>query len=130
LLTLPLYGFIDANDPRFVSTLRRIERELIVGDGLLLRYRSDFMGSVAHPFTLPTTWLARVYLRMGNKPKAEKTIKQLLRYSTDLMLLSEHVDKKTREPRGNFPQLFPHTGLISAIAELEDPRLYEHREDS
>ena len=117
LLTLPLYGFIDANDSRFLSTLKRIENELIVDDGLMLRYKSDFLGDITHPFTLPSTWLARVYLKLGEKKKAGWVIKKLISCSTELLLLAEHVELKTWEPRGNFPQLFPHAGLLTAVAE-------------
>ncbi len=118
LLTLPLYGFIKADDPRFLSTLERIERELLAAPGLLLRYRSDFLGEVLHPFTLLSTWLARVYLRTGERKKAEDTISALLERSTELQLLGEHVDVRTSEPMGNLPQLFPHAGLVQALSEF------------
>lgn len=124
LLTLPIYDFIDANDPMFASTLNKIEKDLLIGDGLLLRYKSDFMGNAAHPFTLSSFWLIRVYLRMGNTAKAEKIMEETRKFANDFMLFSEHVDYKTLEPRGNFPQLFPHAGLIHAIAEMNDPTLY------
>ncbi len=119
LLTLPLYGFIDAKDPKFLSTLRRIERDLVVDNGLVMRYKYDMMGDAAHPFTLTSTWLARVYLLLGDVKKAERSIGTLIQCSTDHELIAEHIDIKTREPRGNFPQLFPHAGLIHAIADLD-----------
>ncbi len=119
LLTLPLYGFIDAKDPMFLSTLKRIERDLVVGDGLVLRYTADSMGRVIYPFTLLSTWLARVYIRLGERKKAEGVLRALIRNSTDQLLFAEHVDPKTREPRGNFPQLFPHAGLVQAVSELD-----------
>ena len=126
LLTLPLYGFIDAKDPRFVSTLSKIEKDLMISDGLLLRYRQDFLGVAAHPFTLLSAWLARVYLRAGKKEKAANAIKRLEKVATDLMLIPEHYDYQSGEPRGNIPQLFPHAGIMHAIAELNDPKLYQH----
>ncbi len=126
LLCLPLYGFIDASDRRFKATLKRIEKELMVEEGLLFRYRSDFLGAVAHPFTLPSTWLARVYLRLGERAQAEAVIRKLVSCSTEHLLLGEHVELKTLEPRGNFPQLFPHAGLLIALAEYDDPGLYSH----
>ncbi len=129
LLVMPLYGFIDAKDPKFLSTLRRIEVELLISNGLMLRYKNDALGSVQHPFTLLNTWLARVYLRMGERRMAERVIDSMLRYATDMLLFGEHVDAKTREPLGNFPQLFPHAGLLTTIAEYDDPTLYSRRED-
>jgi len=43
----------------------------------------------------------------------------MIECSTDLMLFGEHVDSDTLEPRGNFPHIFPHSGLIVSIIELE-----------
>ncbi len=119
LLTLPIYGFIDASDQRFIGTLRRIESELGAGEGFLTRYGSDFMGKAEHPFTLLSAWLARVYLRLGRKEDARKVLSRLISSSNEMMLIGEHVDLEAREPRGNFPQLFPHAGLIDAIIEIE-----------
>ncbi|MCI2414846.1 MAG: glycoside hydrolase family 15 protein [Candidatus Aramenus sp.] len=120
LLTLPLYGFVDARDPRFLSTLERIEKELSVSKGLLLRYREDFIGEVVNPFTLVSTWLARVYVRLGKIEEAVETLKRLVECSTDLKLMAEHYERGTCEPMGNFPHVFPHSGLIMAVTEIEE----------
>jgi GH15 family glucan-1,4-alpha-glucosidase len=122
LLTLPLYGFIDAEDPRFVNTLKVIEKELMVSEGLLLRYKGDFIGSAAHPFTLVSTWLARVYIRLNRLDKARIVLKRLLDCATDALLMAEHVDHVTCEPRGNFPQAFSHAGIVLAILEMEEKK--------
>ncbi|MDE1851409.1 MAG: glycoside hydrolase family 15 protein [Candidatus Micrarchaeota archaeon] len=123
LLTLPLYGFIDVKDPMFAGTLQMIEKTLAVDDGLLIRYGSDFMGKVEHPFTLLSAWLARNYIRLGDAKKAEAIIGKLLSYANDNGLIAEHIDMKSRQPRGNIPQLFAHVGLVEAINELNDPTL-------
>ncbi|ACP39279.1 glycoside hydrolase 15-related [Sulfolobus islandicus M.14.25] len=120
LLTLPLYDFIDAKDPRFLKTHEKIEKDLMISDGFLLRYKDDFMGSAKHPFTLVSTWLTRVYIRLGEIGKAKKVIEKLISCSTSSLLLAEHLDQNTCEPRGNFPQAFPHAGLVMAIVELEE----------
>ncbi len=120
LLLLPLYGFVDANDPVFSKTLRQIEKELITKEGLMIRYKSDMMGSIVNPFTLLNAWLARVYIKRGEIDKAKATIDTMLSYANDLLLFAEHVNAETREPLGNFPQLFPHAGLVQAILEYED----------
>ncbi|MBW9140424.1 MAG: glycoside hydrolase family 15 protein [Candidatus Aramenus sp.] len=120
LLTLPLYGFVEARDPKFISTLERIEKELSVSKGLLLRYREDFIGEVVNPFTLVSTWLARVYVRLGKIKEAVETLKRLVECSTDLKLMAEHYERGTCEPMGNFPHVFPHSGLIMAVTEIEE----------
>ncbi|TRM76318.1 glycoside hydrolase family 15 protein [Sulfolobus sp. A20-N-F6] len=120
LLTLPLYGFIDPNDRRFLNTLSAIEKELTVSEGLLLRYKNDFLGNVKNPFTLVSTWLARVYIRLNQLEKAKRVIEKLINCSTTSYLLAEHLEANTCKPRGNFPQAFPHAGLVMAILELEE----------
>jgi GH15 family glucan-1,4-alpha-glucosidase len=116
LLTLPLYGYCEAADPRFLATLGAIERRLVRGPWVF-RYESDMLGPAAHPFVLASSWLARVYLRQGEVARARAVIDGLLAHQTDLGLLGEHVDVTTGEPRGNFPQAFSHLGLVMALAE-------------
>ncbi|MEM0374303.1 MAG: glycoside hydrolase family 15 protein, partial [Sulfolobales archaeon] len=120
LLALPLFGFISAKDPRFLNTLKKIEEDLTVTEGFLLRYKEDFMGNVKHPFTLLSTWLARIYIRLGDVEKASRILEKLIKCSTDTLLIGEHVDIETCEPRGNFPHVFPHSGLILAVIELQE----------
>lgn len=117
LLCLPLYGFVSAEDPAWRATLRRIEQDL-VRDGLVYRYGGDSMGPARHPFTLGSTWLARVYLRSGRQAEAMATLEQLGQVATPLGLWGEHVDPVVGEQRGNFPQLFPHAGFVAAASEL------------
>jgi Glucoamylase and related glycosyl hydrolases len=120
LLLLPLYGFIEATDPRFLGTLKRIETELAVSSGLFLRYRGDFMGEALNPFTLVTLWMARVYIRLGRTKEASNMLEVLQSCSTDLLLLGEHIEKGTCIPRGNFPHLFPTSGVVVTVRELEE----------
>lgn len=116
LLTMPLYGFLDVNDPIFLETMKRIETDL-VENGFVYRYRADNMGPALYPFTLAGFWLARVYLRQGERAKADAMIDGQLRAVTNLGLFSEHVDPATFEPHGNFPQAFPHAALITTLME-------------
>ena len=37
---IPLVGFLPAKDPRVVGTVEAVERELMVDDGFVLRYRT------------------------------------------------------------------------------------------
>lgn len=120
LLTLSLYDFIDSNDKIFLNTLNRIENELKVGDGLYLRYKKDFLGTTVHPFSLVTTWVTRVYIRLGNYDRAISLLKRLNSCANSLKLLGEHIDQNTCEARGNFPQSFPHAGIVLSIIELEE----------
>lgn len=118
LLCLPLYGFVAPDNPRWLQTLEAIEREL-VEDGLVYRYRRDNMGPARHPFALGSAWLARAYLVAGRRDEARRTLSQMISAATPLLLWGEHVDPSSGEQRGNFPQLFPHAGFVSAATELQ-----------
>ncbi|MCG3109715.1 hypothetical protein L3N51_02010 [Metallosphaera sp. J1] len=118
ILSAPLYGFVDVNDKLFLNTLQRIEKDL-VKDGFVKRYLSDFMGEAKHPFLLTTLWLARVYIRLGETRKAKDILERLDKVSGTLHLLGEHLDTSTMEFTGNFPQVFVHAQVVSALRELE-----------
>ncbi|BCS93783.1 alpha,alpha-trehalase TreH1 [Metallosphaera javensis (ex Sakai et al. 2022)] len=118
ILSASLYGFVDVNDKLFLNTLQRIEKDL-VKDGFVKRYLSDFMGEAKHPFLLTTLWLARVYIRLGETRKAKDILERLDKVSGTLHLLGEHLDTSTMEFTGNFPQVFVHAQVVSALRELE-----------
>lgn len=118
LLMLPLYGFVDVEHPAFLRTLEAVEQQL-VRQGTVLRYRADNLGETHHPFTLAGFWLARIYLRLGDFARADAVIARQCELATDLQLFSEHADPDTGACRGNFPQLFPHAGLVTTLVERQ-----------
>ncbi len=125
LLLLPTFGFIDARDPRFVSTVRAYERDL-VEDGLMLRYRhADDFGATTSAFTVCSFWWAEALAMMGELDEAVALFSRLLLHANPLGLFSEDVDPKTGQLLGNFPQAYTHVGLIHAaitIGELLEAR--------
>lgn len=118
LLTLPLYDFVRPSDPLFEATLRTIESSLVSYD-FVYRYREDDLGQARHPFMLAGFWYARVLLRLGRIEDADRIIERHVGLATPLGLFGEHVDPLTGDVRGNFPQLFSHTGLVITLAERE-----------
>jgi GH15 family glucan-1,4-alpha-glucosidase len=111
LLALPVYGFVDARDPRFERTLAEVERGLRRGP-FVLRYEKDSIGPAVHPFLLASEWLGIVYALRGERGKAEEVLEAVRRCAGDIGLLGEHVDVETCEPRGNYPHAFSHAGYI------------------
>ena len=118
LLTLPLYDFVPVDHPLFAGTMEAIDSSLVV-DGFVYRYREDDLGQARHPFILAGFWYARVLMRQGRMEEADRVIAQHARLATPLGLYGEHVDARTGEVRGNFPQLFSHTGLVTTLAERQ-----------
>ncbi len=112
VLLMETYGCIDAKDPKFVSTVMAIERELS-NDGLLYRYKNeDDFGLPTSSFTVCTFWFINSLFKIGQKKRAREHFKQLLTYSNHLGLFSEDIDFKSKRLLGNFPQAYSHLALI------------------
>ncbi len=115
-LLMQPYGFIEADDPRFISTVQATERELCE-DGLMYRYKNnDDFGKPTSSFTICTFWLIDSLYKIGEKKKAREMFDQLLSYSNHLGLFSEDIDFKTKRLLGNFPQAYSHLALIETAA--------------
>ncbi len=118
VLLMEQYGFIDPNDPRFVATVKSIERELLK-DGLMYRYKNeDDFGEPSSSFTICTFWFIRSLIKIGEVEQAKKYFDQLLTYSNHLGLFSEDIDFKTKRLLGNFPQAYSHLALIDTAIQF------------
>lgn len=112
VLLMEAYGFIPAQDPKFVSTVRAIEENLS-NDGLLYRYKNeDDFGLPSSSFTICTFWFINALFKIGEEEKARTQFNKLLGYSNHLGLFSEDIDFKTKRLLGNFPQAYSHLALI------------------
>ncbi|WP_256014251.1 glycoside hydrolase family 15 protein [Desertivirga xinjiangensis] len=121
-LLMPLVRFISPKDPRWLSTLKRIENEL-VSDSLVYRYRPELAapdGFVSHEgtFSMCTFWYVECLSRAGKLEKARFYFEKMLGYANHLGLYAEQLGFKG-EHLGNFPQAFTHLGLISAAYNLD-----------
>jgi GH15 family glucan-1,4-alpha-glucosidase len=121
LLQMPIVGFIAADDPRFVSTVEAIRRELSV-DGLLLRYRteegSDGLPAGEGVFLACSFWLVEVLAMQGKEEEARALFERLLGLGNDVGLFSEEYDPTTGRMLGNFPQALTHLALVEAALAL------------
>jgi alpha,alpha-trehalase len=122
-LLIPLVGFLPPDDPRVLSTIEVIERDLSDERGLILRYRSnDGLGGSEGSFLICTFWLAEAAARAKRVDLARTIFERAIGHANDLGLLAEEVDTETGELLGNFPQAFSHVGLVNAawaLAEAE-----------
>jgi GH15 family glucan-1,4-alpha-glucosidase len=119
-LLLAQVGFIAPRDPRFVSTVRAIQRELSHG-GQLFRYSAEVTDDgfeVAEgTFTICTFWLCLALDQIGAGDEALALFRRTLGYANDLGLLSEQLSVDG-EQLGNFPQAFTHIAIIACAAAL------------
>jgi GH15 family glucan-1,4-alpha-glucosidase len=106
------YGFVHARDPKFISTVQAIGKELS-HEGLLYRYRNeDDFGLPTSSFTICTFWYINSLFKIGEEQKAQELFERLLSYSNHLGLFSEDLDFRTKRLLGNFPQAYSHLALI------------------
>ena len=118
VLLMEDYGFISAEDVKYVSTVKAIEKELMM-NGLMYRYKNkDDFGLPSSSFTVCTFWMINSLCKIGEEKKAIKLFNKLLSYSNHLNLFSEDIDFKTKELLGNFPQAYSHLALIDTAITL------------
>jgi GH15 family glucan-1,4-alpha-glucosidase len=119
-LAIGMVGFLPWDDPRVVSTVRAVQRELTSSDGeLVYRYRSpDGLEGEEGAFSICTFWLAEALLRIGDRRQAERMFRRMLTHANHLGLYSEEIDPHTGEFLGNFPQGFTHLALINCAVAL------------
>jgi GH15 family glucan-1,4-alpha-glucosidase len=121
-LLMPLVRFVSPTDPRWVSTLRAIEREL-VSDSLVYRYRfgdgfSDGLTGQEGTFSMCSFWYVECLSRMGDLQQARFFFEKMLGYANHLGLYGEELGPQAQH-LGNFPQAFTHLALISAAFDLD-----------
>ena len=120
-LVIPFVGFLAGDDPRVVSTVRRIRDELSQG-ALVHRYDNDTgvdgLSGGEGAFVMLSFWLIGALLSAGEVEEAKTLFEEILGYSNHLGLFSEMVDLETRETLGNFPQAFSHIGLLHTARNL------------
>jgi GH15 family glucan-1,4-alpha-glucosidase len=124
VLLLPELGFVDVHDPRFLSTLAVIEREL-VRDGHVMRYvAADDFGSPESAFVICRFWLTDVLALVGRTSDARAHFEDLLGMTNSFGLLSEDIDPRTGRAWGSIPQTYSMAGLIISAMRLS--RSWEH----
>jgi GH15 family glucan-1,4-alpha-glucosidase len=125
VLLIPEVGFLPPTDPRVISTVEVIARELMAG-GLLRRYelpetpQSDVDGLTGSEgsFLACSFWLVNALQMIGREDEATELFERLLSLRNDVGLLSEEYDTRYSRQVGNTPQAFSHMPLIQAALNL------------
>ncbi len=121
VLLMPLTKFIAPQDPRWLSTLDAIGKEL-VSDSLVYRYNvaaaPDGLHGDEGTFSICSFWYVEALARAGRLDEARLAFEKMLTYANHLGLFSEEIGP-SGEALGNFPQAFTHLALISAAVNLD-----------
>jgi GH15 family glucan-1,4-alpha-glucosidase len=124
VLLIPEVGFLPPDDPRVVSTVEAIARDLVSG-GLVRRYQLasgqsavDGLAGSEGAFLACSFWLVNALQMIGQEDRAHELFERLLGLRNDVGLLSEEYDPRYGRQVGNTPQAFSHVPLIQAALNL------------
>ncbi len=117
LLLMTEVGFTRADDPRFVSTVKAIEKDLLRGRHMF-RYGADDFGAPETAFTICAFWYIEALAAMGRHDEACEIFGYMLECRNHVGLLSEDLDPETEELWGNYPQTYSLVGIINSAMRL------------
>jgi GH15 family glucan-1,4-alpha-glucosidase len=121
VLLMAEVGFLPPRDPRFVSTVRELERTLCDG-AFMRRYEAeDDFGKPQTAFNVCSFWRVDALARIGHRDEARDAFEALLARRNKMGLLSEDLDPVTGELWGNFPQTYSMVGIINGAVRLSAP---------
>ena len=128
VLVAPAMGFIDAKDPRMVSTVERIQQDLSL-DGFILRYQPDAgVDGIDEPegvFLPCSFWLVENLAMQGRLDEAEAMLDRLVGVANGLGIYSEEYDPSERVMLGNFAQALTHVGLVNAAQRIAHAKRHD-----
>jgi pentatricopeptide repeat protein len=120
-LVLPDLGFVAADDPRFLGTIKAVEQQLRHGDHVFRYVDEDDFGRPHTAFNLATFWYIDALARVGRREDARELFERMLSHRSSLGLMSEDLDTTTGESWGNFPQTYSMVGIIHSAMRLSTP---------
>ena len=121
LLTMNDFGFLAADDPRFVSTVECIGKHLRRGKHMFRYDAPDDFGSPENAFNICTFWYIDALAAIGRVDEGRELLESMLELRNPLGLLSEDIEPETGELWGNFPQTYSMAGIINAAVRLSKP---------
>jgi GH15 family glucan-1,4-alpha-glucosidase len=120
-LLLAMVGFLPAEDPRIVGTVRAIRSRLSVGP-FVYRYDAqrehDGVGGSEGAFLACSFWLADNLVLQKREDDAAAIFESVVAAANDVGLLSEEYDVSGRLLLGNFPQVLTHLSLVHTALNL------------
>jgi len=118
-LWIGLSGLLADDDPRFLSTVLKIEADLRSGP-TVYRYKwDDGLPGREGGWHICAAWLIEAYLRTGRRADAVELFEQMLDCAGPTGLLPEQYDPEAERGLGNHPQAYSHLGLIRCALLLD-----------
>ncbi len=114
LLQMVQLRFLPSGDPRIVSTIEKIHKDLALGDWLQRYSLNDGFGKPSVAFVICAFWLIEALAAIGRQADARAVFQRIYATLSPLGLLAEDYDPREKRMWGNFPQTYSHVGLIHA----------------
>jgi GH15 family glucan-1,4-alpha-glucosidase len=118
VLLLPELGLIDAQDPRFASTVAAIESDLVRGTHVMRYAAEDDFGLPETEFLVCRFWLVDALAALGRREEARARFEDALALRNCYGLLAEDIHPQTGALWGNFPQTYSMAGVILSAMRL------------
>lgn len=118
VLLLPELGLIDAQDPRFASTVAAIEQDLVRGRHVMRYASEDDFGLPETEFLVCRFWLIDALAALGRREEARERFQDALALRNSYGLLAEDIHPQTGALWGNFPQTYSMAGVILSAMRL------------
>ena len=117
-LLLAELGLIEARDPRFISTVEAIERDLVRGNHVMRYVAEDDFGLPETEFLACRFWLIDALAAIGRREEARERYQDALNLRNAYGLLAEDIHPETGALWGNFPQTYSMAGVIISAMRL------------
>jgi GH15 family glucan-1,4-alpha-glucosidase len=111
-------GLLAPDDPRFVSTVETLNRELRRGMHVMRYVAADDFGTPETAFLICRFWLIDALWDIKRHDEAQDMFVDALRLRNRYGLFSEDVHPLTGKLWGNFPQTYSMSGLILTAIKL------------
>lgn len=121
VLLMSQVGFIEAMDPRFISTVEQVEKTLARGPHMMRYEAQDDFGLPETAFNICAFWRLDSLAKIGRVEEARDIFGAMLENRNHLGLFSEDTDPGTGELWGNFPQTYSMVGIINGAMRLSRP---------
>ena len=117
-LTMVAMDYLDHRGEKARDHIAGLEKELLTEKGLFYRYKHyDDIGFPESTFMVCAFWYVDALACVGRIDDAIRRLDQLLTFSNHLGIFSEDATPDGSQ-WGNFPQTYPHVGLINAACRI------------
>ncbi|HWB20517.1 MAG TPA: trehalose-phosphatase [Phycisphaerales bacterium] len=119
-LHVGLSGLLPGSDPRFLSTIEAVNKQLRAGPTVYRYFYEDGLPGSEGGFHLCTAWLIESFVLAGKLDEARTLLDGFANLFGPTGLAPEEWCPKSKRSLGNHPQAYTHIGLINAAISISN----------